>query len=435
MSPRPALVPPVAYVMSRFPKLTETFILNEIVALEAAGQPVAIFPLLRERQSVSHAQAAQLAARAHFEPFMSWNIVRDNLYWLCRRPRAYLGAWWEVLRGTAPSRNFFIGALGVLPKSARQARRMQQEGVTHVHAHFATHPAVCALFVHRLTGIPFSFTAHGSDLHVDRTMLARKVEAAAFVVAISQFNRAVILGETAGRAAERIHVVHCGVDLSLFSPSPRAEQDGTFRILCVASFEPVKGHEVLVAACAQLAARGVAFRCDLVGDGPERERIASTIAAQHLEGRVVIHGPRSRDAVAALLADSDAFALASVPTSQGKREGIPVVLMEAMARRLPVVASRLSGIPELIEDGVSGMLVEPRDQSGFAAALEKLAADPMLRERLGRAARATIESRFDQRASAEQLLALIRGVARTRRDAPAGLEAMSPEPAVARSQP
>jgi glycosyltransferase involved in cell wall biosynthesis len=396
----------VAYIMSRFPKLTETFVLYEILELEALGVQVEVFPLLREKQPVTHPEALRLTQRAHFQPFVSAAILRAQLHFLWHHPRRYLGTWFEVLRGTAASFNFLAGALGILPKSVRFAYEMQRLGVTHVHAHFATHPAVAALVVHRLTGIPYSFTAHGSDLHVRRRMLDRKVEAAAFVVAISRFNREIIVREAGEASRSKVHVVHCGVDAAVFDAAATRRLDGPLQILCVASFEPVKGHRHLLDACRLLRDRGVRFDCHLVGDGPLRRDVEAQIAAFSLQSHVHVHGPQPREAVARHLAAAHVFALASAPTPEGKREGIPVVLMEAMASGLPVVATRLSGIPELVEDGVSGCLVEPADAAGLAAALQGLDADRERGIALGRAGRDKVRRDFDLRRNTTRLAAL-----------------------------
>jgi glycosyltransferase involved in cell wall biosynthesis len=396
----------LAYIMSRFPKLTETFILYEILALDALGVSVEIWPLLRERQSVTHAEAAAWVQRAHFQPLVSLPILRAHLHVLARRPRAYLRVVAEVLGGTFGSLNFFVGALGVFPKAVRFAYEMEALRVTHVHAHFATHPALAALIVHRLTGIPFSFTAHGSDLHVDRRMLDRKLEAAAFAVTISQFNREVIVRECGEASRHKVHVVHCGVDSQVFVPRTARSANGPLRILCVASYEEVKGHRYLVEACRLLHERGVDFVCHLVGDGPGRAKVEAQIAAAGLPDRVQMHGPQPRDTVVRLMSQADVMALASVPTRQGKREGIPVAVMEGMASELAVVVSDLSGIPELVEHGVSGLLVAPRDVPGLAAALQRLAADAELRQRLGRAARDKVLREFDLRQSAQALIEL-----------------------------
>jgi glycosyltransferase involved in cell wall biosynthesis len=260
----------------------------------------------------------------------------------------------EVLRGTFGSANFFVGALGIFPKAVRFARDMQDRDISHVHAQFANHPAVAALIVHRLTGIPFSFTARGSDIHVDRRMLAAKVEAAAFAITVSSFNKDVIVEECGPHAREKIHVVYGGVDLDRLSVPREARPDQPFTILCVSRFEEVKGHACLVEACRLLRERGVSFECHLVGDGPLREQLTRQIAGAGLDDWVVLHGARPYGEILEHLARASVAVLATVPASNGKREGIPNVLKEAMACGLPVVASRISGIPELVENGRAG---------------------------------------------------------------------------------
>jgi len=405
-TPRPVRL---AYVMSRFPKLTETFVLNEIGAMDALGAEVDVYPLLRERQDVVHPEARRWTERALFLPFLSASILRANAHYMRTRPAAYLRAGAEVLAGTWGSLNFFVGAVGIFPKSVRFAYEAEQRGIDHVHAHFATHPAVAALVIHRLTGIPFSFTAHGSDLHVDRRMLDAKVEAAAFAVTVSRYNRRLIIEECGEDVAPRVHVVRCGADLDLFRPPvlrPPAD-DEPFRITCVASFEEVKGHRFLVNALGRLSASGVDYRCRLIGEGPLREEIEELVARLDLGDSVTFLGARERAEVARHLRASDAAVLASCRTKQGKREGVPVALMEAMATGLPVVATRISGIPELVEDGRTGLLVPPRDPAALADALAALEGDSDLRGRLGRAGREKVSREFDVRANARRLLRLI----------------------------
>jgi glycosyltransferase involved in cell wall biosynthesis len=389
--------PRVAYIMSRFPKITETFILFEILAVEKFGITVEVFPLLRERQGVVHPEAAPIVDRAHFHPFVSFPILWANLYFLAVRPLTYLRMIAEALFGTLPSGNFFVGALGILPKAVRFAYEMQRLGVTHVHAHFATHPTVAALIIHRLTGIPFSFTAHGSDLHVDRRMLRRKVDAATFAVTISEFNKNVIVQECGETVRSKIRVVHCGVDPDVFAPRAHI------------AYEEVKGHNYLVEACRLLLGRGINLQLDLLGEGPRRADVERRISEAELGEHVHMHGAQAQEVVRRVLVEADVMCLPSISTAEGKREGIPVVLMEAMASGLPVVSSLLSGIPELVENGVSGILVEPRDSAGLADALERLARDPALRARMGAAGRACIESRFNLHRNAERLATMFTG--------------------------
>jgi colanic acid/amylovoran biosynthesis glycosyltransferase len=394
----------IAYVMSRFPRLSETFVLGEMLAVEEHGLEVELFPLLREREDVVHAEAQALALRAHYQPFLSPAILRSQLHFLLRSPGAYLGALTDLLRGTWGSRNYFVGALGIFPKVAHAARLMRAEGIDHVHCHFSNHPAAAGFVIHRLTGLPYSFTAHGFDLHVDRHMLCEKVAEAAFVVPISEYNRRLMLEECGGRAEERAVVIHCGVDTDFFRPRESAPPEPPFSLLCVGTLHAVKGQKFLVEACRLLHEEGIDLACTLIGDGPDRVELAGAIAGAGLEGRVQLGGRRTRSDIAGLLRSAHAVAVPSIPTAEGKREGIPVVAMEAMASGVPVVASGLSGIPELVDDGVSGLLVPPGDPRSLARALRRLHDDPALRERLARAGRAKVVREFDVRANAAKLV-------------------------------
>jgi glycosyltransferase involved in cell wall biosynthesis len=396
----------IAYIMSRFPKVTETFVLYEILELQRRGESVGVYPLLRQREPVAHAEAADVVARAHYSPFVSMAILRANYDFLCEQPLNYLRTWLEAIRGTFGNLNFMAGALLYFPKSVFFAEQMRKAGVKHIHAHFATHPALSALIIHRLTGISYSFTAHGHDVHCDRRMLPEKLASAAFAVAISRYNRNLMAEECGLDYYAKTHVVHCGVDTSFFYPAPEAKSDVPLRLITVASLWEVKGHAYLIQACRLLRERGIAFHCDLVGDGPLQARLQRQIKVSQLDHVFTFHGPQSRDVVRDMLHQSHVMILPSVPTANGLREGIPVALMEAMACGLPVISSRLSGIPELVEHGVSGILVVPRDIMGLADAIEQLALAPELRERMGLAGHKKIVREFDLVSNAESLAAL-----------------------------
>ncbi len=390
--------PKVAYIMSRFPKITETFILYEMVALAQQEVQVEVYPLLREPTKVVHPEAIPFVKRAHFQPFLSWPILRAHAHFLRRKPRAYLSTLWTLLRANMGSVRFLSGALGIFPKTVYFARRMEAEGVTHVHAHFASHPAAGAFIIHRLVGIPYSFTAHGSDLHRDRHMLREKVAEAAFVVAISTYNRDLIIKECRGQFSDKVAVIHCGVDTQVFQAVRKADHKpagGPFAILCTGTFHEVKGQTYLLAACRQLLERGINFACHFVGDGPDRQILIEQTDQAGLSEHVHFHGLLPRREVVAMLQHADVLAAPSVPSKDGRREGIPVVLMEAMASGVPVVASRLSGIPELVEDERSGLLVPPRDAQALADALERIFRDPALGQRLAQAGRDKIMREFD----------------------------------------
>jgi glycosyltransferase involved in cell wall biosynthesis len=402
----------IAYIVSRFPKLTETFVLDEVLAMDALGLEPEVYALLRGRERVVQPAARAVLGRAHYAPVLSPGVLAAQWHFLRRRPGAYAAALWEALRGTVRSANYFIGAAGTFPKVASFARDIERRGATHVHAQFANHPALAALVVHRLTGIPFSFTARGSDIHVDRTMLRRKLEAASFAITVSEYNRDLMVRECGSHVRDKIHVLYGGIDTARFAPpgAARAGDGGPLRIVCVARFEEVKGHATLVEACRILRDRGVAFECRMIGDGPLEQATRERCAASGLDGAVRFDGALAHEDVARRVAASDVAVLATVPSRSGKREGIPNVLKEAMACELPVVASASGGIPELVEDGVSGFLLPPGDAAALAAALERLAADPALRRRLGRGGRARILADFDLRRSAARRAELFSGI-------------------------
>ncbi|QEC49140.1 glycosyltransferase [Baekduia soli] len=405
--PPPGQTPVVAYMMSRFPKISETFILTELLAMERRGVRVETYPLLRERATLVHPEAQAVVDRAHYQPAISPAVLASQLHWLRRDPQAYLGALRDVITGTFGSLNFMVGGIGIFPKAAHMARLMQRDGVTHVHCHFATHPAVAGLIIHRLTGLPFSFTGHGSDLHVERRMLPEKVAEAAFVATVSEYNRRLIIDECGGRFADKVHIIRAGVDTSRFDAArggDRPPQDGPLRIVCVGTLHEVKGQGHLVEACRLLTQRGIPVRCRFIGDGEDREALEARIAEGGLTGSVELLGAATGPEVAAQLRDAHVLVAPSVPTSGGKREGIPVVLMEGMSTGLPVVSSRLSGIPELVVDGVAGLLTEPGDAEAIADALARLHADPELRRRLGEQGRRRVEAEFDVERSIDRLL-------------------------------
>ena len=408
----------VAYVMSRFPKLTETFVLDEMIAVERHGAQVELFPLLRERTDQVHAEAVPWIPRAHYLPFLSPAILASNATMIVRRPRRYLGALAAMLRGTARSWNFLLGGIGIFPKVVHAARQMERLDVRHVHCHFANHPALAGFLIHRLTGIPFSFTAHGSDLNVDRTMLPQKIREAAFAVTISETNRRLI-ETTCGGSVANLVVLHVGIDGRRFAPRARRPADDGAdgrvrpgpRILCIGTLHEVKGQRHLIAAARILAEGGRTFELSFVGDGPDRAELEALAAEVAPSGKVAFLGQLTRDRIVELLADADLLVAPSVPTASGKREGIPVVLIEAMASGVAVVASHLSGIPELVEDGETGLTVTPGDAAGLASAIGSLLDDPDRRAALAVAGRRRVETEFDLDRNAARLVGMFRGTA------------------------
>jgi glycosyltransferase involved in cell wall biosynthesis len=393
----------VAYLTSRFPKLTETFIANEAAAVRDAGVDVRMYAYVAEDVAVRHPSAAALVDTACYP--RRRRVLQDQIHWITTEPRRYATAWWRAIAGNIASPRFLLRALAVVPIAASFARTMQDDEVDHVHAHYATHSALGAYVVHVLTGLPYSFTAHAHDIQVDRTMLAEKVRAAKFVAVVSEFNANLIGDEVGDDARRHVHVVRCGVDTTRFR-ARKAVARNAFVIAIVASLERRKGHRVLLEAVRRLVDDGERIEVDVVGDGPDADQVDRDIADLELTDHVRRHGGLPAPDVVEVLRSADAFVLPSLTETSGKMEGIPVALMEAMAVGLPVVATRMSGIPELVIDGETGVLISEGSVDELTHSLVSLIRSPALRERLGGAGRAHVQREFDERLNVDRLLAL-----------------------------
>jgi colanic acid/amylovoran biosynthesis glycosyltransferase len=282
---------------------------------------------------------------------------------------------------------------------------MKEAQIEHIHAHFASFPAAVAYLIHQFSGIPYSFTAHGSDLHRDQHMLCEKVSDAKAVIAISEYNRQMMIEHCGKSQAEKIHVVHCGINLERFKAeiNPAGEN---LSIICVGSLHEVKGQKYLLEACGILKERAIPFQCHFVGDGEDLAMLEALAERLGIREQLHFHGRLTQAEVVARLKEANVASLNSVPSKDGRREGIPVALMEAMAFRLPVVSTRLSGIPELVEDGVTGFLTEAGDSEAIAEALTKLGNSPELRQAMGDAGRKKIEAEFELQRNAQALVTI-----------------------------
>lgn len=368
------MVGKIAYIMSRFPHLPETFILREMNELERQGWQICLFPLIRQDQSVIHEDACGWVERVRYIPFFSVDVLKENLISFLKMPLTYVSIWLRVFFENLSSPKFLIRALALFPKVVFMAGKMAEEGVRHIHAHYATHPALAAWIIHQLSGISYSVTVHAHDIFVDTSMLRTKLEAAEFIVAISAFNRR-YLGEVVGMHLQRkTCVIHCGIDPTWYQEQRDEDEALTKRleIINVGSLQPYKGHLHLVEACSLLKERGLRFRCRIIGEGVLHQCLERLIEREDLQEEVLLLGALPQEQVARLLPTGDCYVQPSVITPEGKMEGIPVALMEAYAAGLPVIATNISGIPELVRPGETGFLVPPRDAVALANMVENV---------------------------------------------------------------
>lgn len=414
----------VAVLLSRFPTVTETFILREVDEMERQGQAVRLVPLLREEPEVVHQDARPWMGRALFTEYLSRRILGANLRAFLDAPGRYLSVVGRLVRGMIASPPFLIRSLALFPKAIYLARRLEAEGIRHVHAHYATHPATVAWVMAELSGISFSVTAHAHDIFVDQTFLEEKLETATLVRVISAFNRDYLLSRFPQLEGSKVHVVHAGVDVGRYAVGRRvrshsgngsAGSDGGWDrsvselplVLAVASLRRYKGVSVLLEACYLLQRGRIPLQCAVAGDGPLRDELEALIAAYGLDDRAHLLGAVSEDEVRDLLARASVFVLPSLVQRDGQMDGIPVALMEAMAAGVPVVASELSGIPELVEDGTSGILVSPGNADAVATAVRTLLTRPRVAREIGERGRERVREAFSLQGTVSQLLDLL----------------------------
>ena len=396
-------------MVSRFPKVTETFIANEITSVAAHDLDVTLFSLVRTDELPLHESSRALVGGLVAGERGIGRLACAQLRWLRRRPTALLTLWGQVIwahrrHPGVLARTLYSTALG-----GYWAERLS--GTGHLHVHWATYPAHIAWVTHRLTGAHYSLTAHAHDIQLPNPMLRTKLREAAAVVTISEFNRRSLVELVGPEFADRIRVIHCGVATDRFAQRPpRPLTAGTPTLVCVASFMDYKGHDVLLDAVAALRDRGRPVRLRLVGDGELRGEIEARIRRLGLEDQVELLGWRAAAEVAEIVRDADAFVLTSVVSAGGQTEGIPVALMEAMAVGVPVVASRVSGIPELVVDGVTGTLATPGDPHDVARALTAVLDDPERAQSMANAGVRLVRAEFDHERSVDRLVELFESV-------------------------
>ena len=385
---------PIGYLLKRYPRFSETFVVNEILAHEAAGQPIEIFALRPVEETHFQDNLGQVRAPV--------TRIRDRF--------SSAEPVWERFRA---AQSELPGALDVLAQldgiasgqdvaqALEVAVEARRRGVVHLHAHFGTVSTSIARIAAAMAGIGYSFTAHAKDIYHeydDPQHLHLKLRDADTTITVSDFNVA-HLRDTYG--AERVTRIYNGLDLDRFAWSePRADAG---EILAVGRLVEKKGFHILIEAMRLMCEAGRSPVCRIIGSGGEEPNLAAQIRDAGLEATVRLEGPRPQSEVIAAMRQAAVLACPCVVGSDGNRDGLPTVLLEAMAIGLPVVSTDVVGIPELVRDGETGLIAHEADPEGLAAALMRMTDESGLRQRLSKSARALIEEEFDATRSAAAL--------------------------------
>jgi len=409
----------VAYLLMYFPRLTETFVAEEIRCLLSQGAEVQIISLLEPSSEPVQAVSAELLQFTWYAPgLLSGRLWAAQLHFLAKVPRRYFSLLLELMGQPLPANrvSLLVKRLVIFLKAVTAAYYLENKETQLLHAHFAWLAGGAAWVCARLLGLPFTATVHAFEIFSQKNDLLPLVSREAQrVIAISEVNRLEVAA-LEGLSEATISVIHCGVDCARFQNHSGRRgaglRDGKLRILSVGSLVAKKGHRYLIEACDHLWKRGIDFTCTIVGGGPEKAALLRQIRACDLEDRVRLAGPLLQREVIAAYLEHDVFVLSATVATDGDRDGIPIVLMEAGAMGLPVVSTSVSGIPELVRHEETGLLVAPGDSAGLAEAIATLAGDPTRRTHFGRNIRALVQAEFNVESSAEELAGLFRDTIR-----------------------
>ena len=394
----------IVIVVSQFPEAHETFIVRELNEIVQRGIPIEIVSLKRCRDRIIYPEAKKLVP---FVRYPGWKQRLASLFALLFfavvHPLRFWSGIFLALRDNFRSPIYLAKCLAVIPRASLIAFRVRLQPRAIIHSHWATVPTFVAWFASRLGRRPYVFTAHAWDIFLHPGNLLRLINGAAAVITCTKYNRNYLHRLFPGKIRRPVHVIYHGLELERFRPDG-GPKDPIFTVLAVGRLVPQKGFDVLIKACDLLSRRIDSFRCVIVGDGPEKGKLRDLAYSRNLEHLVQFTGALPHDQVLAWMQRAHVFAAPSVVAPNNDRDGIPNVILEAMAMRLPVVGSDISGIPEVVIPFVTGLLVPQKDATALCSAIELLYFRPDLRRRLGERARWHIENHFDIRLNAYKLI-------------------------------
>lgn len=395
-------------IVTEYPKATETFIYRDLLKFAETGAEIELHHLapFRTRQPL-HRFAEPTRAWARYTPFLGREALGALLRGLFTKPGAIATAAAQIVSAYRRQPKLCLKSLALIPKALAMAERARSERVHHVHAEFAGHPATVAWLMHRFGGPSYSVSCRAHDIFRTQALLDLKLGEARAVRTVSGFGRAFLQERIPALRDRPIHVIHSSVDLSRIAPAEPVS--GRFRILFVGALEGKKGVEHLLTALALADERLRDWECELIGNGPLRAALERQAEELGISGKLRFHGALDFEAVTAAYRRASVCVAPSVIGPGGRQEGIPNVMIEALACAKPAISTPISGIPELIETGVNGLLVPPEDPERLAGAILRIHDDPEFARELGRRGRATVEEEFDLARNAARQMALFAG--------------------------
>ena len=394
----------LVYIIGTYPLLTTTFIDREVNFLRQWGASLQVVSIRRPSGPLSPDQEALQAGVIYLLPVSWLSFIAGHLRFALLRPRAYLRALTYLLTRPHPNLKSRWMTFLHFAEGVYATHRLRGTPCDHIHAHFVDRAATVALVASRLLSVPYSVTAHANDIYVNPVLLPEKLSGARFIATCTGYNKAHLSRQGQGNFNGKLKCIYHGLDVDRYRPEPCAPP-GKPVLMAVGQLKEKKGFAYLIEACRLLTDRGCDLECQIVGEGPLREALQAQIRELALKDTVILCGALPHPEVVDRLRRSTIFVLPCVTSANGDRDGIPNVILEAMAMQLPVVSTRHSGIPEVVEDGVNGVLVPPADAAALADALARLLDDPDSGRRFGRNGRQTVVEKFSVEQNVKHLLA------------------------------
>jgi glycosyltransferase involved in cell wall biosynthesis len=387
----------IGHLDKMFPLLTATFVYREIQALQAKGINIQTFSIWKPKLCDLSNEAKNFLDNTFYIFPINWiRFFLTHITYFTNRPRIYISVLWEYVFKNQKKIKSAIRTFFHFCEAVYLAKEIESKNIKHLHSHFANNSTTIAMIISKLIGISFSFTAHANDIFADQILLKKKIYSAKFIITISNFNKKFLNRIIPQHnTSSKIHIVRCGIDTLKFSASKVCAVKHKPIILSIGRLVEKKGYPYLIKACKILVDKNIDFQCIIIGDGPQKNYLKKLIGVNHLSKFVTLVGVIFQEKIINFLNKTDIFVLPCIQSADNDMDGIPVVLMEAMAMKIPVISTHISGIPELIKNMETGLLVPPKNEKALAEGIKFLKENIDLRKKLGDAGRKWVIENYE----------------------------------------